>query len=103
MKNYISCRYDLPEIFKLFPPNEIIFLSRGRIMSIAASISHVESLPNMFGGARANDRDHGLPHETPSGPNYSIHRSPKGCNLDRLAATYLEASNLAHYHPGTQV
>ena len=72
-------------------------------LCLTASISPVESLPNMFGGACANERDCGLPHETPCGPNYSIHRSPKGYNLDRLAATYLEASTLAHYHPGTQV
>ena len=40
-------------------------MSRGRTMSIAASISPVESLPNMFRGAHANDRDRGLPHKNP--------------------------------------
>ena len=34
-------------------------------MSIAASISPVESLPNMFRGAHANDRDRGLPRKNP--------------------------------------
>ena len=72
-------------------------------LCLTESISPVESLPNMFGGARANDRDRGLPRETPCGPNYSIHHSPNGYNLDRLAATYLEASTLAHYHPCTQM
>ena len=72
-------------------------------MSIAASIFYVESIPKISRGARANDRDPGLPHETPPGPNYSIHCCRKGCNLDCLAVTYLEASTLAHYHPGTQV
>ena len=72
-------------------------------LCLTASISPVESLPNIFGGTNANDRELGLPHETPCGQNYSIHRSPKGYNLDRLADTYLEASILAHYHPGTQV
>ena len=63
MKNYISWRSVLQQIFKLFPPNLITFLRRGRTMSIAASISPVESLPNMFRGADANDRDRGLPHK----------------------------------------
>ena len=41
--------------------------------------------------------------QKPSEPNYSIHCSRKDCNLDCLAATYLNASTPAHYHPGTQV
>ena len=36
-------------------------------MSIAASISPVESLPNMFRGAHANNRDRGFPNESPLG------------------------------------
>ena len=48
-----------------FPYQSNHFLSRGRTMSIAASISPVESLPNMFRGGHANDRNHGLPHKNP--------------------------------------